>query len=93
MDDEVREYALQYLHGELARDDAKLDEAAICWIVELTNPDDESRDHYGPFMSPPEAMAWAESFETDLNRGIGDDTPWTTKIYRLNPVLIPKNPE
>lgn len=67
-DQEQAAQALSFLNRLQASSEALDLERASGFIVESYDPATNRRSHYGAFTTAPEAMAWAEKHQADVNK-------------------------
>jgi hypothetical protein len=84
MSDPIHEAAMDLLHKMEAAGEAMDIEEADSFIVCAITPETGHRSHVGSFPGPVEAMAFANEWATDLNRGTEpNDEPYTTEVYPM----------
>lgn len=87
VDEQIRAAAVAWVDALIAAGEAEEWEEADAFVVMTTNAETQYIHLNGPFPDPVTAMAWAETHETDLNKGNGpDDDPFVVVVLPMLPV-------
>ena len=86
-DEQVHLDALALANAMLADAEIEEVESANSFVVLTTNDETHKIHLNGPFPDAASALAWAEPFEADVNKGLApDDAPYRVTVY---PVVSP----
>jgi hypothetical protein len=76
MDDKLRLAALRFVNGMIAQAEIQELDDAVGWVVSCRDPETGRQTLFGMFDGPAEALASAERFSVEVNRGASDGPPW-----------------